>query len=189
MSRHNLGNYISDKRKELGLTQQKMAEQLNVSFQAVSKWENGYAVTAFDAADSGLEKARKLAKLHGVQVDFFRADINEYEIAENFDIIFSSGVFHYLVPAKRKKFIDNIKEHTSKNGIHTINVFVHKPFIETAPDSEETERETPPWYSGELFQYYHDWMFQKSEEVIFDCNSGGIPHQHCMDILVAEKMG
>ena len=30
-------------RKELGLTQQKLAEQLNISFQAVSKWENGTA--------------------------------------------------------------------------------------------------------------------------------------------------
>jgi len=28
--------------------------------------------------------------------------------------------------------------------------------------------------------------FVKSE-VIFDCESGGIPHRHCMDILIAEK--
>ena len=36
-----IGDYISQRRKELGYTQQKLAEQLNISFQAVSKWESG----------------------------------------------------------------------------------------------------------------------------------------------------
>lgn len=35
------GNIISKKRKELGLTQIQLAEKLNVSNRAVSKWENG----------------------------------------------------------------------------------------------------------------------------------------------------
>lgn len=38
-----VGNFIMGKRKALGLTQQQLAERLNVSFQAVSKWENGAA--------------------------------------------------------------------------------------------------------------------------------------------------
>ena len=37
----NMGKRITDKRKALGLTQQTLAEKLNISFQAVSKWENG----------------------------------------------------------------------------------------------------------------------------------------------------
>lgn len=41
---HNIGTFIAAKRKELGITQQKLAEQLNVSFQTVSKWENGTTV-------------------------------------------------------------------------------------------------------------------------------------------------
>ena len=40
---HHIGNFIAQRRKELGLTQQKLAQQLNISFQAVSKWENGTA--------------------------------------------------------------------------------------------------------------------------------------------------
>ena len=35
------GSIISKKRKELGLTQIQLAERLNVSNRAVSKWENG----------------------------------------------------------------------------------------------------------------------------------------------------
>lgn len=38
-----VGNFIMNKRKSLGLTQQQLAERLNVSFQAVSKWETGTA--------------------------------------------------------------------------------------------------------------------------------------------------
>lgn len=38
-----IGNFIAAKRKKLGLTQQQLADQLNISFQAISKWENGTA--------------------------------------------------------------------------------------------------------------------------------------------------
>lgn len=38
-----IGNFIAAKRKKLGLTQQQLADQLSVSFQAISKWENGTA--------------------------------------------------------------------------------------------------------------------------------------------------
>ena len=36
-----IGEFIASKRKESGLTQSDIAEKLGVSFQAVSKWENG----------------------------------------------------------------------------------------------------------------------------------------------------
>lgn len=37
----NIGSVIMNKRKALGYTQQALADKLNVSFQTVSKWENG----------------------------------------------------------------------------------------------------------------------------------------------------
>ena len=268
-----MGRHIAQKRKELGYTQKNLADQLNVSFQAVSKWENGsttpdiallpqiayvlhtsvdalvgynrgaqtvyeekysreayywgiapsklcyeimklkppvkpyrvldigcgegkdavflakngYIVTAFDIADAGLQKARELACKSQVNIDFFRGDVNAFVPNTQFDIVFSSGVFHYIALDKRKKLIDELKEHTAPHGIHAINVFVEKPFIEIAPDSEAAERQVEPWHSGELPGYYHDWLFHKNEERIFDCNSGGVPHKHCMDVIVAEK--
>ncbi|MCI8417717.1 MAG: phosphoribosylformylglycinamidine cyclo-ligase [Lachnospiraceae bacterium] len=36
-----IGSFIMEKRRSLGLTQQQLGDKLNVSFQAVSKWENG----------------------------------------------------------------------------------------------------------------------------------------------------
>ena len=36
-----IGHYIQNLRKSAGMTQKELAEKLNISFQAVSKWENG----------------------------------------------------------------------------------------------------------------------------------------------------
>ncbi len=36
-----IGNFIARKRKEAGLTQQQLADKLNISFRAVPKWETG----------------------------------------------------------------------------------------------------------------------------------------------------
>lgn len=73
-------------------------------------------------------------------------------------------------------------------GLNVINVFVDKPFLQRKPDYEETKGSRAEWLSGELFTMYHDWYFEQSREVVFDCFSGGVPHQHCMDVLIARKL-
>ena len=40
----NIGQIIKKLRKERNLTQEELAEQLGVTSQAVSKWENGYGL-------------------------------------------------------------------------------------------------------------------------------------------------
>lgn len=266
------GEVICKRRKELGLTQNQLAQKLNLSFQAVSKWENesaypditmlpklaaalnttvdallgyssvetdydrryttegyywglkpnrlcydvmkilppikpyrvldigcgegkdavffakcGYSVTAFDQSEKGIEKAKKLAEHNQVEVNLFKADLFDYRPDREFDIIFSSGVLHFLPQTVRKELTGSLKRHTAKNGINVLNVFVNKPFITRVPDKTREEEKRHPWYSGELFGYYHDWLFHMCREEIFDCNSGGIPHQHCMDTLIAQK--
>ena len=154
---------------------------------AVFLARNGYIVTAFDIAESGIEKGKRLAESNHVEVDFFRADANEYRPKTEFDIIYCSGVLCDIEQKKRQSLIERLKECTVKNGIDALNVFVEKPFMPPIPDYEKWEfRE--PWYSGQLSTFYHDWLFRKNEEIIFNCNSGGVAHKHCMDIVIAEKM-
>lgn len=81
--------------------------------------------------------------------------------------------------------MDNYKDHTNPGGINVHSVFVDKPFIEDAPDSEETAHK---WMSGELMTYYHDWKIEWNVEEIFDCDSSGIPHRHAMNRIAAKKV-
>ncbi len=41
MNQEKIGNFISKQRKENNLTQEQLAEKLNISKNAVSKWEQG----------------------------------------------------------------------------------------------------------------------------------------------------
>ena len=43
-----IGQFITQQRKKLNLTQQLLANKLNISFQAVSKWENGTSLPTID---------------------------------------------------------------------------------------------------------------------------------------------
>ena len=54
----NIGRYIQQLRKAAGMTQKELAEKLNVSFQAVSKWENGDSLpdTVLYKAHRGVEQ-------------------------------------------------------------------------------------------------------------------------------------
>ena len=54
-------------RKQKGLTQMDLAEQLNVSRQAISRWEVGVAVPSTD-------NLKVLSDLYGVSVDFLLDD-------------------------------------------------------------------------------------------------------------------
>lgn len=115
--------------------------------------KNGYIVSAFDIADIGLEKGKRLADSNHVDVNFFKANINDYYLDNEFDIIFSSGVLHYMSNEHRKSLLNNYSDCTALNGIHTLNVFINKPFLEPPPDSEPYDT---IWSSGELFSYYHN---------------------------------
>lgn len=233
-----IGTIICKKRKEIGLTQNQLAQSIGISFQAVSKWENGtaypdiellpklaaqlnttvdallgysgvvadydsryknnqfywglrpnvlcydvmkilppikpyrvldigcgegkdavflarcgYSVTAMDISEVGLEKAKNLAEHNQVQVNFFKADIIDFRPNADFDIIFSSGLLHFVPDTVRKDLCESLKAHTSNGGINALNVFVKKPFIDREQDDRRNEKLRHPWLSGELFGY------------------------------------
>jgi tellurite methyltransferase len=144
----------------------------------------GYNVSAFDISDAGLDKVKRLAEKANVHVNVFKANIRDYRLDSEYDILYSSGALHYIKPELQNEIIDNYQKHTHINGLNAFNVFVEKPFIAPPPEYEE---HSYFWQSGQLLTYYHDWFIEDFSEFVFDCNSSGRLHRHAMNLLFARK--
>lgn len=86
-----LSEKIYKLRKRSGLSQEQLAEQLNVSRQAISKWESGASVPES-------EKLIAISKYFGVSIDYLVSDRGGEEPEEN------TGE----KPAKQSRFIPGL---------------------------------------------------------------------------------
>jgi tellurite methyltransferase len=145
---------------------------------------NGYEVTAFDSSTVGLEKTKRLVAHANVTIEVIEANIREYRPTESFDVLFSTGVLHYVPPELRTGLLTGYREATNTGGLNVFSVFVAKRFIAQAPDAEIAAY---PWCSGELLTHYHDWRIEFFAEEIINCQSSGMPHQHEVNRIVARK--
>lgn len=75
----------------------------------------GLEVTAFDASEVGLEKARKLAKHNKVSVDYQLAGIDDWEwTPDHFDVV--AAIFIQFAPPKMRDAIFRGMQQTVKPG-------------------------------------------------------------------------
>jgi tellurite methyltransferase len=146
---------------------------------------HGFAVVGLDLSAVGLEKAQQYAAEAGVEIETVHADITDYELEGLYDIVFSTGTLQFLPVETRQQCVENYKSHTSPKGVHVIGVLVDKPFLPQAPDADPGEKRL--FTSGELLSYYWDWEIVYFAEEIFDCNSGGVPHKHCINRMIARR--
>jgi tellurite methyltransferase len=147
---------------------------------------HGFEVVGLDLSLPGLTKTKRYAGEVDVRVQTIQADILDYELADTYDVIFSTGTLHYLPPEMRSRRFKAYKECTSPTGVNAFSVLVSKPFIPRAPDAEERAY---LFKSGELMSYYWDWEILYSVEEIFDCMSSGVPHKHAVNRIVAGRYG
>lgn len=94
-----IGKYIAEKRKCKGFTQQQLAERLQVSFQAISKWENGTAYpniellkdlavvleVTVDEILAGTDKGQDEISYSKAGVDITYTDIIKKEMAKHLE--------------------------------------------------------------------------------------------------------
>jgi len=147
--------------------------------------KNGLNVIAVDLSQAGLEKAKQWAETEGVALTTVRADLLSHRMDAKVDAVYSIGVLHYLPPRMRPDTFAHYKAMTQSGGIHTFNVFVEKPYLPVPPDYAQNEYF---YRTGEILQYYWDWEILSFEEYVFDCHSGGIPHRHAVNVMMARKI-
>ena len=72
-----IGQKIKNKRKELNLTQEYLARELNISRQAVSKWEK-------EISEPSMENLVKLSEIFRVDIGYFKNEEDESKIGKIF---------------------------------------------------------------------------------------------------------
>ena len=126
---NNVGEYIRKKRELLLLSQQELADQLNVTISTVSKWEIGENTPK-------LMNLAYLSKIFGVDIDDF-CNINENEEINNFEF--------KLIYNRNHNFNEYLKEYVLLYRI------VLSKLEETLRDDNLTSNET-------LFNEYYELL-------------------------------
>lgn len=130
-------------RKEKGLSQLKLAEMMNVSRQAISRWERGTAVPSTD-------NLRCLGDLYGISVDVFLNDAVELPLQEQGR------------NATRKAFHGENKKHI-KIIVAIILILLAILVVAIAINGNEgdaapiEEMENIPWESADTEEFEVDW--------------------------------
>jgi tellurite methyltransferase len=146
--------------------------------------KHGFDVLAMDVAPAGLAKAKKLASEMNTTIRTVEGDVNHFILPHSVDIIYSIGTLQYIHPRNRVQQFNHFKENTLPNGLNVLFAFIEHPDIEIAPDWGKNEY---LYQRNELQSYYVDWETLFTEEMIFDCNSSGIPHRHAARVLITRK--
>ena len=84
--------------------------------------ENGFTVTAIDASSVGLEKASRLAKKRGVQIQTIHTDLADFTIQPSqWDLIVS--IFAHTPPEVRNKIHKQVVNNLKKKGIFLLEAY------------------------------------------------------------------
>lgn len=95
-----IGNKIKALRKQRGITQEQLAESIGISFQAVSKWENGIALPDITLAPA-------LARYFGVSMDEL-FDFNLRETQERIEAIVDHAYdYRCADPRKSREILED----------------------------------------------------------------------------------
>ena len=165
-----IGNYIQNLRKRAGLTQKELAEKLNISFQAVSKWETGESLpdtallpelsdilgTTVDKLLAGgaiVANERRLMRVEDVKKGF--------EMIENIGRLFGENCTFYtgMIEGINQKM--NIDLLTYLKDPHTRNIMYLEVLIQgimagRTVDMEEVEAEFDDPRFVEMIKKYMD---------------------------------
>ena len=147
---------------------------------------NGYVVSAFDIDENAVENSKALAKNAGVDVNFFCADILNYKLDEEFDVIYAGDVVQFIPPKDRGQIFKMLQSHTKIGGLNVINAVVKKSFIDNSPALTDAEHF---YKTAELFGYYGcDWKFEFFKEIYLDSNDDENARRVCMDVMIARRI-
>ena len=143
--------------------------------------ELGATVTGVDLAAGGLDKARRLARRHGVRVRWIEGGMTEALPAGRFDLIFSCGTIHYVPRAERGPLFRRLAAMTPPGGHQAHVVFTDRHV-------HEEKGEIVDYFTAEeLREAFAEWRVLRNGERVISCAQDGSVHGHSVEELVAAR--
>lgn len=138
-----------------------------------------FNISSVDYDAKYLQELADISVKEKLNLNVFKHDINEANIKNFYDFIFSTDVFMYLNPIRISSIISNMKKQTNIGGFN---------LIVTALNATHYGNPTPPFpftfIPDELKEYYEDWEIIKYHEYLTATPSTPYPHV----ILLAKKI-
>jgi tellurite methyltransferase len=149
----------------------------------------GHRVSAVDISAAGIAKLATLADDAGLPLTAEVADLNDYRLRGEWDLIMAHGVIDYLDNVVWRDLCAEIRAHTVPGGF---NAYTCMLFTDDYP--------APPEFvaagfkhslaAGELASTYGDWEIARHDRYVKWDQHPGIPiHCHPVDKLVARRPG
>jgi SAM-dependent methyltransferase len=143
----------------------------------------GCEVTGVDVSASGLRKAERLARAHGVSVRWVRGSAPDGIPDGPFDLVYSCGAIHHVSGRQRARLFSRLKAVTQPGGYHAHVVFTDRRIY-----VEHRER-IDYFVPGHLDRAYADWLILRSEPALIRCTQDGTPHRHSVEQFLAKDVG
>jgi tellurite methyltransferase len=93
----------------------------NLSIEAARR---GCSVLALDASVNAIERIREVVGAYGLPIEATVADLANYRIAEDFDVIVSIGLLMFMESLCARQLLKDIQFHVTPGGLAIINVLI-----------------------------------------------------------------
>ncbi len=93
----------------------------NLSIEAARR---GCSVLALDASVNAIARIREVVGAQGLSIEARVADLDNYQIADDFDVIVSIGLLMFMEDSCAHRLLNEIKSHVQPNGLAIINVLI-----------------------------------------------------------------
>ncbi|HBS49954.1 MAG TPA: SAM-dependent methyltransferase, partial [Rhodobacteraceae bacterium] len=148
--------------------------------------EQGHDVTAFDAAQVGLDKARALAKRRGVSVDYHLAGVEDWDWSRDFDAVVAVFI-QFAGPELRDRMFRWMGQAVRPGGLLLLHGYAPRQvdYGTGGPPSREN------MYTTEMLAAaYEGWEFLRLEDYDAEVDEGeGHSGRSALVDLVARKPG
>lgn len=84
----------------------------------------GCSVLALDGSVNAIERIREVAGAQGLPIEARVADLANYRIAGDFDVIVSIGLLMFMETSCAHRLLAEIKSHVKPDGVAIINVLI-----------------------------------------------------------------